>query len=125
VLYHMTDPIGAMRRVEALTRDLAIVETTAVHVPGYEETALCEFYESNELNADVSNWWSPNAQALEGLCRAAGFRRVQTLIEAPPRSAADRLKSLAKSALVEMSLKKRKRYRQHPVRYRTVAHAWK
>jgi tRNA (mo5U34)-methyltransferase len=125
VLYHMTDPVGAMRRVEALTRDLAIVETTAVHVPGYEKTALCEFYESNELNADVSNWWSPNTHALEGLCRAAGFRRVRTLVEAPRRSAAARMKSLTKHALAELALKKTKAYSQHPIRYRTVAHAWK
>src|SRR5262249_33170899 len=33
----------------------------------------------SELNFDVSNWWAPNVKALEGLCRAAGFRRVEVI----------------------------------------------
>ena len=61
-----------MRRVFELTGDVAIIETAAVVIPGYEHVSIVsEFYESNELNGDVSNWWAPNLRALIGLCRAA------------------------------------------------------
>ena len=84
VLYHMPDPFAAMKQVAALTREVAIIETAANVIPGYENLALCEFYETNELNNDMSNWWAPNEKALLALCRAAGFRRVEIIACAPP-----------------------------------------
>lgn len=83
VLYHMPDPFAAMKQVAALTREVAIIETEAEVIPGYENLALCEFFETNELNRDMSNWWSPNEKALLALCRAAGFRRVEIIVGAP------------------------------------------
>lgn len=83
VLYHMPDPFAALKQVAALTRDVAIIESEALLVPDFEHLALCEFFETNELNADMSNWWSPNQKALLGLCRAAGFRRVEVLVGPP------------------------------------------
>lgn len=59
VLYHLEDPVRALRRVGEVTRELAVIETEAVHLPGHENQPLFEFYPSNELNADVSNWWAP------------------------------------------------------------------
>jgi len=61
-----------------------------------------EFFPSNELNGDVSNWWAPNALALEGICRAAGFRRVETWATDDPVRAENGVE-----------------------RYRLVAQAWK
>jgi tRNA (mo5U34)-methyltransferase len=77
VLYHMDNPLGALRRVARATKELAIIETHAVAVPGYERYEICEFYSSSQLNADPSNWWAPNLKALVGMCRAAGFSRVE------------------------------------------------
>ena len=85
VLYHMRDPLGALTRLAQVTREFAIIETQAIVVPGYENFALCEFYPSDELNSDETNWWAPNAKALEGLCRAAGFARIEWKLE-PTRS---------------------------------------
>ena len=89
-----------------MTGELAVVETAAVTLPGYEHAAVCEFYESNELNFDVSNWWAPNVKALEGLCRAAGFRRVEVVYRTeaarPPAQAGGEV-----------------------IRGRAIAHAWK
>lgn len=85
VLYHMRDPLGALARVAQVTREVAVIETQTVVVPGYEGASLCEFYPFEELNTDETNWWAPNAKALEGLCRAAGFARVEWKLE-PPRS---------------------------------------
>lgn len=124
VLYHMENPLEAMKRVADFTKRLAIVETAAVNFPGYEQSPLCEFYESNELNGDVSNWWAPNERALEGLCRAAGFSRAKVLIKPPVQPISVTLKSAAKFLLPE-SVKSLGGYRLQPARYRTVAHATK
>jgi tRNA (mo5U34)-methyltransferase len=104
VLYHMPHPLAALERVCRLTKELAVVETEAVALPGFEDRAVCEFFEGDELGADPTNWWAPNAKALEGLCRAAGFRRAEVLT-APPRARFPRARQV--------------------LRYRAVAHAWK
>ncbi len=104
VLYHMPHPLLSLQRLASVTRELAIIETAVVVVPGMEQYALCEFYETDELNFDPTNWWAPNRKALEGLCRAAGFRRVDVLGPAP-----------SKDLLLGNQL----------CRNRFVAHAWK
>jgi tRNA (mo5U34)-methyltransferase len=73
VLYHMEEPLTALRRLAAVTRELAVVETEAVVVPGQEQEALWRFFPAAELNGDISNWWAPNRTALLGALRAAGF----------------------------------------------------
>lgn len=102
VLYHMTDPLGALKRVFDMTRECAVVQTEAIKTPLDAELSLCEFLESNELNADISNWWVPNLKALCGLCRAAGFTRVETIAGPLPEGVGPGL-----------------------TRYRAVVHAWK
>ncbi len=77
VLYHVQEPLRALRRLALWTREVAVIETAGIHVPGQEQLALLEFYEADELNADVSNWWAPNLLGLTKLCRAAGFREVK------------------------------------------------
>lgn len=86
VLYHMRHPLLALQRLASVTREVAVIETHAVYVPACEQHALCEFYETTELNGDASNWWAPNRKGLEGLCRAAGFRKVENV--SPPASTA-------------------------------------
>ena len=110
VLYHMQDPLAAMKQVAALTGEVAIIETEAEVVPGYEHLALCEFFETNELNSDMSNWWAPNQKALLGLCRAAGFRRVEVIVGAP---AANRPRAGISRTRAEVQ------------RYRAIVHAFK
>jgi tRNA (mo5U34)-methyltransferase len=106
VLYHMENPLEAMKRVQSVTRELAVIESEAVVLLGSEQRAAFEFYPSNELNGDVSNWWAPNRRGLEGLCLAAGFRRVETI--APlPEAAGGKAEST------------------EAVHYRAVVHTWK
>jgi len=81
VLYHQRHPLQALERVAKVTRDLAVIETEAVNIPGLEDRAFCQFFESDELAGDTSNWWAPNAQALISLCRAAGFRKVEVQVQ--------------------------------------------
>ena len=104
VLYHIENPFEALKRVAKVTRELAIIETVAVVVPGFEHNAICEFFESNELDGDISNWWAPNLKALQSMCRAAGFRRIETMVGPPD----------------EASLPK-----QEVSRYRATIQAWK
>jgi tRNA (mo5U34)-methyltransferase len=77
VLYHMQEPLTALRRLAAVTRELAVVETEAIVVPGLEHEALWRFFPFAELNGDVSNWWAPNLAALVGALEPAGFARAE------------------------------------------------
>jgi tRNA (mo5U34)-methyltransferase len=85
VLYHVRHPMLALERLARITRELLVVETEAVAIPGFEHHAFCEFFESNELNGDVSNWWAPNRRAVEGMCRTAGFPRIETWVDPESR----------------------------------------
>lgn len=134
VLYHMENPFEALKRVAAVTKELAIVETEAVAFPVIEHHAVCEFFESNELQGDVSNWWAPNEKAVGGMCRAAGFRHVDTIVGLP-RTTSQTPRLGSKLAQVKSSLRHllpRSSNRQdHPrpspevIRYRAFFHAWK
>jgi tRNA (mo5U34)-methyltransferase len=86
VLYHMQEPLTALERVRKVTERVAVVETEAVHVPGYEDVELIRFVAGNEINADFGNWYVPSLAGLRSLCRAAGFREVVTVQGPPPSS---------------------------------------
>lgn len=80
VLYHMENPLEALRRLRVVTKELAIIETAAITIGGLEEISLCEFYPLDaKLADDPSNFWAPNARALIGLCETAGFSLVKVL----------------------------------------------
>jgi tRNA (mo5U34)-methyltransferase len=83
VLYHIENPLQALRRLASVTAGVAIIETEAVEFQLAGRARLCEFFEGGELNHDTSNWWAPNRSALEGMCRSAGFREVQVVIGPP------------------------------------------
>lgn len=121
VLYHMRHPLLALERLAQVTRDMAVIETEAVCIPGLEDRAFCQFFEADELSADPTNWWSPNAQAVIGLCRAAGFRKVE--IQRPLQPVGSRLKILRRRLKSMVGLGPRKDVGL--CRYRLVAHAYK
>jgi tRNA (mo5U34)-methyltransferase len=77
VIYHMANPLGALRRLARVTAEMAIIETEARIVPGYEDVPLCEFVGDDRLNYDPTSWWFPNFSALRDLCMAAGFAEVR------------------------------------------------
>lgn len=115
-LYHMKDPLGSIERLAAVTKRLAVIETEAIDVVDHRDRALCEFFPSNELNGDVSNWWAPNLPALIGMCRAAGFARVDVQVGEPPSR-----RSLLPHRMIKRLISKNGQVR----RYRAVVHAWK
>lgn len=122
VLYHLEDPFGAVRRLRSVTSPggLAVVETESMEIPLLGNRAVCEFFPGGELNNDPSNWWSPNARAIEGLCRAAGFKDVVTF-KGSEHSLRGRLRRNAAAAYVRGCL--RGRFGLPLMRSRVFAHA--
>jgi tRNA (mo5U34)-methyltransferase len=117
VLYHMQDPLACLKRLAGVTRQLAVIETHAVALAGYEHLEVCEFYSGAQLNRDASNWWGPNLKALVGMCLASGFSRVEVVAGRIPDGALPRLRQAA--IAVASYLRRRAYY------FRAVVHAWK
>ncbi|MDQ1509966.1 MAG: tRNA (mo5U34)-methyltransferase [Actinomycetota bacterium] len=82
VLYHVEEPLTALRRVREVTKSLAVIESEALAVEG-QSRPLWEFVPGAEVNADIGNWWIPTSEGLHSLCRAAGFREVETVVGPP------------------------------------------
>ena len=87
VVYHIKEPLTALERVRRVTREVAVVETEAIDVAGYEDGELVRFVAGNQVNRDFGNWYVPSIVALRSLCLAAGFSRVETVVGPPQRAA--------------------------------------
>ena len=87
VLYHMKEPLTCLERVRAVTKEVAVIETEAVHLQGHEGEVLLQFHAGSSLRTDFGNWYVPTIDALHNLCRAAGFSEVRTIIGPPPAPA--------------------------------------
>jgi tRNA (mo5U34)-methyltransferase len=85
VLYHMEEPLRALRRVFEVTREVAIIESEFVAL--LEHESIAQFFPGAELNNDPTNWWVPNIRALVGLAQAAGFGRVELVAREPEAGA--------------------------------------
>nr|WP_246852325.1 glycosyltransferase [Patulibacter sp. SYSU D01012] len=77
VLYHLRDPLDALRRVHARCDELAIIETEAIAIGGHPDAAAAQFMGTRKRLGDPTNWWAPTAAGLERWCLAAGFSRVE------------------------------------------------
>jgi len=78
VLYHTRYPLEMLERVSALTAGTMVLETESFSLPG-QTASLAEFFETDELAGDASNWWSFTEPALTGMCRSSGFSEVAFL----------------------------------------------
>jgi tRNA (mo5U34)-methyltransferase len=83
VLYHMKEPLTCLERVRAVTKEVAVIETEAVHLSGMEHEVLLQFHAGMSLQIDYGNWYVPTMLALHNLCRAAGFNEIVT-VAGPP-----------------------------------------
>jgi tRNA (mo5U34)-methyltransferase len=77
VLYHLKNPVLALERVCALSKDLVCVESFVTD-DGSDPAAKpsMEFYETTELCGQFDNWVGPNVACLLSFCRTVGFARV-------------------------------------------------
>lgn len=81
VLYHLPDPVGALRAVASVTGDLLLLETeTSLNLLPFPAARL---WPGQELSSDDTNWWSLNRQAIEGLLRQLGFNRLRVVYRTP------------------------------------------
>jgi tRNA (mo5U34)-methyltransferase len=83
VLYHMKEPLTCLQRVRAITKEVAVIETEAVHLQGLDHEVLLQFHAGSTLQTDFGNWYVPTIGALHNLCRAAGFSDVRTIVGPP------------------------------------------
>lgn len=83
VLYHMKEPLTCLERLRRVTKEVAVIETEAVHLEGLDQEALLQFHAGSSLRTDFGNWYVPTIAALHNLCRAAGFSSVRTVVGPP------------------------------------------
>jgi tRNA (mo5U34)-methyltransferase len=95
ILYHLEEPLAAVRHVAQFLAPGGFlgIETEAIVIPGAPDAAFFEFFPGNELNNDASNWWAPNLAAIEGLVAAAGLREFKVGQGPPPLSPLRRLQA--------------------------------
>jgi tRNA (mo5U34)-methyltransferase len=74
VFYHLKNPIGALRQIAELAREVLVVETHIEHFS--PERPAMMFYPGAELAGDDTNWWGPNRACLVEPLGVVGFRRV-------------------------------------------------
>jgi tRNA (mo5U34)-methyltransferase len=89
VLYHLRHPLLALDRIYNVCTELLILESQICDhcfigqdgrplslntlSPDLEKLPIAQFYPCDELNADPSNWWSPNLKGLEKMIETSGF----------------------------------------------------
>jgi tRNA (mo5U34)-methyltransferase len=124
VLYHMKEPLTCLERLRSVTREVAVIETQAVHLQHVEEAKVVQFYGGGELNHDFGNWYIPTMDGLHSLCRAAGFRSVTT-IEGPPRPPAPAPESIRVRLGRRLArIERRDHLSAESAFYRAVVHAF-
>jgi tRNA (mo5U34)-methyltransferase len=80
VLYHMEHPLLALERVASVTGTYLILETLIDMT--FTNRPAAAFYPSDE-HLNSTNWWGPNAPAVVGMLKVAGFSAVRVV---QPRS---------------------------------------
>ena len=121
VLYHMKEPLRSLERLHAVTGEVAVIETQAVHVRDLETVSLLQFFAGGELGADYGNWFIPTIEALHQMARAAGFTRVETVVGPPEANAGpSRLRRVLGRVPPVVSTN-----HPHTTYYRAVVHAFR
>jgi len=89
VLYHLPDPMAALRLVRRLCRGRLYLETQLLDhatllpdgsftsletlAPQLRDLPLMQFYRAGVLNDDPTNYWAPNAACLRGMLAENNF----------------------------------------------------
>lgn len=81
VLYHLPDPLLALRRVHSVVGGMLVLETEVDML--FTRRPAAAFFPGSELNDDPTNWWAPNVPAVLGMLGAAGFKRAEVVWKRP------------------------------------------
>jgi tRNA (mo5U34)-methyltransferase len=82
VIYHLEEPLRALRRLRRVTRGMAVIESEAVSLPN-GGGPLWQFVDAAQMHDDPTIWWVPTAEGLRAMCFAAGFSRAE-IVAGPP-----------------------------------------
>jgi tRNA (mo5U34)-methyltransferase len=82
VLYHLRHPLLAIEKIHSVCRELFFIESRILPrklipldwILGLGSTPIMQFFPTDELNKDYSNWWSPNIECLRLMLETSGFR---------------------------------------------------
>jgi tRNA (mo5U34)-methyltransferase len=83
VIYHLEEPLRALRRLRQVTRGVAVIESEAVVLQDRDGPPLWQFVDAAQMHDDPTIWWVPTAQGLRAMCFAAGFSNAE-IVAGPP-----------------------------------------
>jgi len=81
VLYHLQYPLLGLHRLNALCKDVLILETAVMR--GWSMS--CRFFPGKELSKAPDNWWAPTKKCLLAMMKSSGFEIEKTVRNAPGR----------------------------------------
>jgi len=84
VIYHLEEPLRALRRLRQVTRGVAVIESESVSLPVRDGQPLWQFVSGTPLNNDPTIFWVPTAEGLHAMCLAAGFSAAEIVAGPPP-----------------------------------------
>jgi tRNA (mo5U34)-methyltransferase len=73
VLYHITEPFLALRKVRSVTKELALIETAISKGDGLTMELR------NGFDGDPTNWWYPTINCVRSMLMHVGFRRTEVV----------------------------------------------
>jgi tRNA (mo5U34)-methyltransferase len=75
VLYHLPDPIRALRIIRSLSRSRMILETLILDedLPRMRSTPLMRYFPGNTMRGDPSNYWAPNIACVKAMLHDTEF----------------------------------------------------
>jgi len=91
VLYHLRNPLLALDRVRSFCKDRMWLESHVIDfrlhdflrgrlrklrdlLPALVSAPIMQFYPSDQVCQDYTNWWGPNMACLQALAESANFR---------------------------------------------------
>jgi tRNA (mo5U34)-methyltransferase len=91
LLYHLPDPVLAMRKVASMASGTVLVQSWAIETPSFSEIPLARFWPRGLMSGpgdepifDPSVYWEPNAACIEALLDHVGLVDIRRLPGPPP-----------------------------------------
>lgn len=72
VLYHVSDPVGFLRRLRMKTSELLVLETAVIKKA--KNSPILEYCFGNTFDNNYSNWFLPNKLFLLAIMQEVGFK---------------------------------------------------
>jgi len=77
ILYHMENPLGMIRRMAEITKNLLILESH--YDLGKVKEPVMRFYPNKECNNDPGTWWGANPECINAMLKVSGFKEIQVV----------------------------------------------